>query len=218
MFKQLIKPIAAGAVLMMCGGAAQAVELCVTNCGFEDGTFNGWTQFVAGPTETIVSPGAYGTSSFAARLALAGGPSDAVIKAANLGVGIITPFSTVTIQFDAMGSNADGGVLFAEFFSELSGGGTSKSELLGGAPLFAIPQGAGFNPVTWTHFTFIVTTGSDVSGGVTLQLKSSCGAAASCISDNSWDNASVAVPVPAAVWLFGSALGVVSVMRRKIAA
>jgi hypothetical protein len=99
-----------------------------------------------------------------------------------------------------------------ELFSELSGGGTSKSELL-----LVNPTGT----TGWQTFAFDAILGSDVSGGITLQLKAACGAVAGCTSEAYFDNVSVtadvsAVPVPAAAWLFGSGLlGLVGVARRK---
>ena len=78
-----------------------------------------------------------------------------------------------------------GGVVFAELFSELSGGGTSKSEILGGGPL---------TPVTaWTNYSFTTTLGHDVSGGVTLQLKASCGPVEGCGVDVFFDNVSIVI-------------------------
>jgi hypothetical protein len=101
-------------------------------------------------------------------------------------VGTITPNTSVTITFDLFGSTAGpGGVVFAEFFSELSGGGTSSAEILGGGPLF--PTG------TWTTYSFTTTTGNDVSGGVTLQLKADCGGNAGCKIDAYFDNVTVTI-------------------------
>ena len=79
----------------------------------------------------------------------------------------------------------DGGVVFAEFFSELTGGGTSKAEILGGGAL--TPTG------TWTSYSFTTTTGSDVTGGVTLQLKAACGPVTGCGVDAYFDNVSVTI-------------------------
>jgi len=43
-------------------------------------------------------------------------------------------------------------------------------------------------------YTFNTTTGPDVSGGVTLQLKTDCGANAGCTVDTYWDNVSITSP------------------------
>lgn len=216
MFQHIRTPLVAGVAVFMFAGSAQAIELAV-NGGFETGDFTGWTQFPgslgpAGQQITNVNPS---SGSFAARLTEPS-PAANIIKQANLAPGLFTPGQQIFISFDYRGTASAGGVLFAELFSELSGGGTSSSVILGGAPLF--PNA---NPNTWTSVSFIGLAGPDTSGGITLQLNAACGADANCVSDYFIDNVSIqanVVPVPAAVWLFGSALGVVGVMRRKRAA
>ncbi|MCX2982945.1 VPLPA-CTERM sorting domain-containing protein [Halieaceae bacterium IMCC14734] len=106
-----------------------------------------------------------------------------------------------------------GGVIFVELFSELDGGGTSQAEIYTGGPIFPT---AGWSPYSWT-----TTLGPDVDGGVTLQLKASCGPVVGCGVDSYFDNITIttdvaAVPLPAAAWLFGSALmGLVGMSRRR---
>ena len=115
------------------------------------------------------------------------------MKQANLGVGTVAANSPITISFDLFGSlTGAGGVVFAQFFSELTGGGTSKDEFLGGGPLF--PNAPNDWTAGWVTYTFNTTTGPDVSGGVTLQLKTDCGANPGCTVDTYWDNVSVTVP------------------------
>lgn len=196
-------------------GAAQAVPVNVAeNGGFETGDLSGWTPFdfgggVNGVTGVNPSAGSRASSNNCT-----GGPCDALIKNANKGIGVVTPFQAITVSFDYRGTTADGGVIFAELFSELDGGGVSKAELLGGGPLF--PNA---DPNVWQTAVFNTTLGGDVAGGVTLQLKASCGAASTCLADIYFDNASMvveAVPIPAAVWLFGSGLiGLVGIARKK---
>ncbi len=94
----------------------------------------------------------------------------AITKQANIGFGIVTPGQSITVSFWARGDAEIGGVHFAELFSELGGGGTSKSEILGGAPLF--PASA----TEWQFYSFTTTLGPDVSGGLTLQFGAVTGA------------------------------------------
>jgi hypothetical protein len=56
--------------------------------------------------------------------------------------------------------------------------------------LFGSLTGAGG---TWTTYSYSVTTGPDVSGGVTLQLKAACGGDA-CTVDAYFDNVTVTIP------------------------
>jgi hypothetical protein len=216
MLKKRFTELALVAAMTMSAGAAQAIEL-VDNGGFETGDFTGWVQESPQGNDfkavTNVNPS---SGIFSANLnCSAGAPCDSLLKSANKGIGTVTGGQSITVSFDYRGSQLDGGVIFAELFSEVDGGGVSKSELITGGPLF----GAGDN---WQNFSITTTLGLDVSGGVTLLLKSGCGGAASCVSDAYFDNASMtvaAVPVPAAVWLFGSGLlGLIGVARRKKAA
>jgi len=220
MLKTTIKTSAMAAAMLLCIGTAQAapVEL-VGNGGFETGDFTDWTLFPGGGTQAVsaVNPSS-GSFSAEAFCTTGGTPCDNLLKSANRGVGVVTAGQEITVSFDYRGTTADGGVIFAELFSEIDGGGVSDAQLLSGGPFFGVPG----DPDAWQSFSVTTTLGSDVSGGVTLQLKSSCGGAASCVSDVYFDNASMtvaAVPVPAAVWLFGSGLlGLIGVARRKKAA
>jgi hypothetical protein len=112
---------------------------------------------------------------------------DNLIKNANLEAGNLTPGSAVTVSFDMRGSlSGAGGVVFAELFSELDGGGVSKAEILSGGPLAPAD--------VWTPYSFDTTLGPDVAGGVTLQLKVGCGAVEGCGADVYFDNVSIVVP------------------------
>jgi len=181
------------------GGGGPSGEL-TTNGDFETGTLDGWTLFCDGPnagscsaTSAQANGGIYSGNLVASVPAGGGPPSFPLMKQANIGIGTVAPNSPVTIRFDLFGSLAGpGGVVFAEFFSELSGGGTSKSEILSGAPLF--PNAPNDWTAGWVTYEFNTTTGPDVSGGVTLQLKTDCGANAGCTVDTYWDNVSVTSP------------------------
>jgi len=165
------------------GGAASG-ELAV-NGDLETGTTNGWSLFDNGGTIAITSPGSNG-SAFAINADASGQAIGVTIKQANLGAGQLTAGQTVTVSFDWRGSDADGGVVNAVLFSELSGGGVSAT-----APILS---GAGF-PAGWTTVGPLnITTGPDVSGGVTLEITAICGAAATCVSSVFIDNVSITVP------------------------
>jgi hypothetical protein len=156
------------------------------NGDFESEDFTDWDQFNKG-VFNIASPGQSG--NFAANLSTAGTLStNPLIKNANIGVGIVEPGDQIQVSFWARGETANGGVAIAEFFSELSGGGTSSSEILGGAPLSLDP-----NPNTWKEFSYNVTAGVDVSGGVTLQLAAISGGTSGSMADIYYDNVSVVV-------------------------
>ncbi len=185
-----------------------AIEL-TTNGGFETGTFAGWTQFPTGAGQQTITNVNPASGIFAGEINNGVAASNSLIKQANIGIGIVTAGQTIQISFDARGSYAQpGGVAFAEFFSEIAGGGTSKSEILGGAPL-----NINADPNAWKHFTFTTTAGPIVSGGVTLQLGAVNGAAAGG-THMFFDNASVSVvPEPATMAVLG--MGALALLRRK---
>lgn len=214
MLKKRFTETALAVCLAVSAGAAQAISQDIAeNGGFETGDFTGWTQFPSTGTQTIFSPGS--TGDFAANLSVGAG-TDNVLKNANKGAGLLTPGASITVTWDMRGvATAPGAVVFVELFSELSGGGTSKAEIYTGGPLF--PN----DPVNWTSYSWTTTLGPDVSGGATLQLKVGCGAVDGCSASADFDNITMttevsAIPVPAAVWLFGSGLlGLVGVARKK---
>lgn len=47
----------------------------------------------------------------------------------------MTAEEIIYISFDAKGGGAEGGIVFAEFFLEIDGGGVSNSEILGSDPV-----------------------------------------------------------------------------------
>jgi cysteine-rich repeat protein len=167
------------------------------NGDFETGDKTGWTEFLNNGSFTVSGANPNG-GSFSGNLVASvpggGGPASfPLIKQANLGVGSVVPGGTVTVKFDLNGSLAGaGGVVFAEMFSEISGGGVSKSEIITGAPLF--PNAPNDWTAGWVSYSFNLTLGPDVSGGVTLQLKTDCGANPGCMVDLYIDNVSVTVP------------------------
>jgi hypothetical protein len=159
------------------------------NGDFETGDTCGWEFFpndgTFGATTAESNGGTY-SGNLVASVPGGGGPASfPVIKQANIGIGTVQADSTATVSFDLKGSIVGaGGVVFVEFFSELSGGGTSAAGI--------IAQPVPTNE--WVNYSISVTTGPDVSGGVTLQLKADCGANPGCTVDTYWDNVSVTVP------------------------
>ncbi|MEM7682157.1 MAG: PEP-CTERM sorting domain-containing protein [Planctomycetota bacterium] len=211
--KQLL---ATGICASMAVGSASAIELAV-NGDFETGDFTGWTQFdsngIEGPngeqSVTSVNPS---SGTWAGAIDNQNDFSNSLIKQANLAPGLLTAGQTVNIQFDARGSYAvPGGVAFAEFFTELSGGGTSSAEILGGAPL-AINA----DPDVWTTFNFSTVVGPDSSGGITLQLGATTGPGIP--TQMFYDNVSITVdsliPEPATASLLALG-GLVAARRRR---
>jgi hypothetical protein len=207
----LAKTMLSAAILATATTAQAVVQDIAVNGDFETGDLTGWTLF----------PGSLGT---AGQTIVAGNPGSAVnlnepnpaaniIKQANLLAGSWVGGETVDIQFDMKGSAGIGGVLFVEFFNELDGGGVGP-----GSGILAVIGNPNAN---WTTYNYSTVANASATGGITLQFNSTCGADAGCFADFTIDNVSImadvaAVPVPAAAWLFGSALiGLSGIARKK---
>ncbi len=176
--------LACASLSLSLAGAAQSNDL-TNNGDFELGDTSGWQEFPTA-TSTFTATMDANSGSFGAELQNSDAPSGAVIKQANLGVGAVQPGDTIRISFAAKGDSAVGGIVFAEFFSEIAGGGTSSSEFLGGGPLFSLTS-------DWQNYCFTTTAGPDVSGGVTLQFAAVTGAATGSFSNLSLDDVSVSI-------------------------
>ena len=148
--------------------ATAAAQNLAVNGDFETGDTSSWVNFPTANSTFAVTADA-NTGGFAGQIFNDDPASAAVHKQANLGVGTVNPFATVDISFAAKGTGMVGGVAFAEFFSEISGGGVSSAELLGGAPLSITSS--------WQTFNFTVDAGNNTSGGITLQFAAVTGGA-----------------------------------------
>jgi hypothetical protein len=139
-------------------------------------------------------------------------PSGAVIKQANLGIGQVAPGQEVTISFKAKGDFQAGGVLFAEFFSEIDGGGTSSSEILSGGPLFDASESV------YQTFNFTATAGPDVSAGVTLQFNVATGGDPGSVATAYIDDVSVTIVPEPSTYALVLGLGSIALLlvRRRL--
>lgn len=206
--KRIATLTALAAIAALTAGTASAQIELTTNGDFETGDFTGWTQFPTGVGQQTVDAVNPSAGSFSGSINNDATFSNSLFKQANIGIGIVNPGDEISISFDARGSYAvPGGVAFAEFFSELAGGGTSAGGILGGAPL-AINA----DPDVWTTFNFTAIAGPDVSGGVTLQLGATNGPGQP--TQMWYDNVSVSVvPEPSSLALLG--LGGLAAFRRR---
>lgn len=200
--KHFISFFAASLALLVSAVHVSAQTEYAVNGDFESGIAS-WEYFptplstfeaVSSPTADVFSGSASG------KLVNTSVTSAAVIKQANLGVGQISPGDEIEVSFWAKGEGVAGGVSFAEFFSEIDGGGTSSAEIFGGAPLGLTS--------TYQEFNFTTTAGADVSGGVTLQFTATTGGDPGSMQTLFVDNVSIttaAVPEPSALALIGTA-------------
>lgn len=185
---------------------AATIDLAV-NGGFETGDTTGWDYFPTPNSSFTVVPDP-SVGSFGAEIVNLTEATAVVIKQSNLGVGILSPGAEVTVSFSFKEMSAAGGVVFAELFSEIAGGGTSKTEILGGAPLFGGPS--------YRTYQFTTTLGPDVSGGVTLQFAGATGAIQGSMASFTLDNVSITtVPEPGSLLLSATALAGLALRRRR---
>ena len=194
------------AMLFITLSVASAQEL-TNNGGFETGDTSGWVEFPTANSTFNISTDA-NSGSFAGEVFNNDLASSAVVKQANIGVGTVNPGDMLEVSFSAKGDFVVGGVAFAEFFSEVAGGGVSSSEILSGGPIFTSSE------TDYQDFTFNVTAGPDVSGGVTLQFGATTGGATGSTAVLFIDDVSVSVvpePSTAALML----LGLVGLIRRR---
>jgi hypothetical protein len=173
-----------GSITVSLASALPQVDL-TTNGDFETGDTSSWVDFPT-PNSTFEVTTDANSGSFAGRVFNDDQAAAAVIKQANLGEGTVATGDVITVTFSAKGSGAIGGITFAEFFSEIAGGGVSSSEILGGGPLNLTN--------TYQTFSFTAIAGADVSGGVTLQFAVVTGANMGSISELIVDDVVVSIP------------------------
>ena len=220
------KLLAAVGFSLAAGVAQAAVQDVVVNGDFETGDTSGWLEFDLGGTISVVSdngPSGPGSSAGLLSANAENGASFPILKVERLAEGLLTNGAPVTIKFDAKSTlqthninngNFDGKVVFiAEFFTELTGDNGAINQILIEPPTFLSTE--------WQTFEFNTTLGADAGGGLSMLFKADCGGNPTCRFDALIDNLSITtevsqVPVPAAAWLFGSALmGLVGMSRRR---
>ncbi len=193
----------------LAGASVASGQNFAVNGGFETGDTSGWTHEPQEMDNTFLITADAAEGIWAAEISNgpSGTPSGNVVKNANIGIGQVNPGDILTVSFSAKGSFADGGVGIAEFFTEIDGGGTSSSAILGGAPL-----NIQTDITEWTNFSFDVMVGPDASGGVTVQFVSATGGAPNSTAVLFIDNLQV-VPAPGAAAVLG--LGGLMAARRR---
>lgn len=221
MITKLRMPLVAATAVLLSAGAAQAANV-VVNGDFESG-LDGWLEFPFNGTIGIAAEnGPSADGSQAAQLVADGsaGASFPQIKVERLKEGLLIDGAPVTVSFDArsplqtvdvtLGDFVGNVVFIAELFTERTGDNGATNEILVGPPTWLTTE--------WQTFTFNTVLGPDAGGGVSLLFKADCGANPNCRFTALIDNVSIdtaVVPVPAAVWLFASALGLLGWARRK---
>ena len=200
--KEILTAILIGSASILPTANGAIMEL-LTNGDFATGDFTGWLPFPSGD-QTIES----GT----ARLNNNVEGAASIIKQERIQMGLLTARQEVTISFDYRCSLGPAGVIFAEIFSEIDGGGVSKHDLLSEV---SFPH---TDSNTWTTYTTTTTLGADVSGGFSFQLAATTGAVPGSFADIYFDNVSVmgeVIPEPASALLIVGSAGALSLIRRN---
>jgi hypothetical protein len=184
------------------GGGGGGGGGALVNGDFEasGGSLDGWTvglfDDVGGGLGSITadSSGQGGRAGTVARLNVTGSAAsfnDAVISQEGLGAGTVTAGDTITVTFDLYGTvTQPGAATFVEvIFLDGNGQDVGGRDFLNSDPTPYTATNA------WTPYSGTVTAGTafgggtfDVSGGVVLSLKVSCGPVDGCAQDVSFDN------------------------------
>jgi hypothetical protein len=174
-------------------GFSNAGGSTFVNGDFETGDLTGWTQTPDGGTITVETGDLNGrTGATWARLQAAGSAAsaqDVLLSQIDLAAGVIDTGDQVTVSYDLTGELfGAGGVVFVELIPFDAVGDQTGNYPIG--PFPATPTG------TWeTYSTTINITQStaQLAGGVTLQLKASCGPVDGCGVDANFDNVTVTI-------------------------
>jgi len=159
----------------------------LTNGTFEAGDTSGWSLVANDGTFTATMDQAASgdwSGNLVASVPAGGGPASfPVASQNNFALGTVTPGQSVTVSFDICGElTGAGGVVQTALLSEIAGGGASATDQLFG----------NITPTdTWVNYTMTTLSGTDVTGGLTLQLKSDCGGNPGCTVNAYFDNVSV---------------------------
>lgn len=169
------------------GGGGGSASNVAQNGDFETGDFTDWAVFENGGSITIdgaVNNGGSWSGKIVATGSSSAG-SNATLKQERKGAGTVSAGDTIEIKFDYLGgdTSAPGSVINIQIFGEIAAGGVSFVE---NAP-------APTASTTWMTYTYTYTipNNADVSGGVTLQFNSPCGAVDGCTSTINLDNVEI---------------------------
>ena len=231
--KKILQTAGAGALIALFASGAQAALI---NAGFETGTGGpcaaGWTCFEGVFTQkTDVDPfgptshDTPGTNSLKMFGPFNGAPSSGAYQSDTASAGVTYTASAWVMNWEPDAFN-NRGTLKLSFWDApggQSGGGNNIGEAnvnvaVSGNPggeagdILLAPQD-GFEVSDWTNITATLTAPAGTQSLEVFLLHNYIGNGGSLF----WDDISVtAVPVPAAVWLFGSGLlGLVGVARRR---
>ena len=145
------------------------------------------------------------------------------VKAQQIGSGTVQTGDSITVSGQVRGSLGISGdvqiVAFGEACAPPGGCGTNGSTFVK-----SLASTLNANSTTWSPFAYTFTINGTPVGGLTVQLSAVTGAVSGAFATGFFDNVSIVdntakgspVPVPASLWLLGSALvGGLGVFRRK---
>jgi len=214
----------AGAVALACSAGAAQASVTLLSDGFEAAgspTNPPWQSFssnAGGIVQSSVDPYAGSYSLELNNTSL--GAAD-FVKAQQIGSGVVNTGDSITIAGEVRGSLGVSGdvqvVAFGEACAPPGGCGTNGSTFVK-----SLAGTLNANSTVWSPFSYTFTINGTPVGGLTVQLSAVTGAVSGAFAHGFFDNVTItdttasAVPVPASIWLLGSALvGGLGVFRRK---